>query len=58
MQLSAHTPAVALLAGSGYNASCVMVCETVCNGLAMVAADCNKVREDVARSIYLYFGQA
>ena len=42
---------VALLAGSGYNASC--------NGLQWLetAADCNKVREDVAWLIYLYLGK-
>ena len=42
---------VALLAGSGHNASC--------NGLQWLetAVGCNKVREDVARLISLYLGQ-
>ena len=41
--------AVALLAGSGYNASC--------NGFQWLetVVDCNKVREDVALLIYLYW---
>ena len=40
-----------LLVGSGYNASC-----SVFQWLETVA-DCNKVREDVARLIYLYLGK-